>query len=112
MPRGFVPIEATRIRTSVHRRRRPGQRAGSENAVTDDPVAEFLTREVVALPTARTPNAHSAESARAVRLYRAEVEHLDDGLVAAAGIRSPGAREPDSVLWSPGVDTDFGAPLR
>jgi hypothetical protein len=42
-------------------------------------------------------------------LHQAELLHLDDGLVAAAGL--PGlARPPDSVLYSPGVPVTFGAP--
>ena len=45
-------------------------------------------------------------------LHRAEVLALDDGLVAAAGLRDVAARPPDSVLWSPGVRAAFGPPER
>ncbi|MBC7594023.1 MAG: DUF2071 domain-containing protein [Kineosporiaceae bacterium] len=44
-------------------------------------------------------------------LRRAELEHLDDGLVAAAGLAGVAAREPDSVLHSAGVRTVFGTPV-
>jgi uncharacterized protein YqjF (DUF2071 family) len=40
-------------------------------------------------------------------LHRAELEHLDDGLVAAAGLPQP-LGTPTSVLWSPGVRVRFG----
>jgi uncharacterized protein YqjF (DUF2071 family) len=39
-------------------------------------------------------------------LHRAEVVHLRDDLVAAAGVRVTGP--PDTVHWSPGVDARFG----
>jgi len=52
-----------------------------------------------------TPNVHGQWP-----LHGAMLEHLDDGLVGAAGI--PVAGEPDlRVLWSPGVRTRFGAPI-
>lgn len=51
------------------------------------------------------PNAHDEWP-----LHRAEVLDLDDGLVAAAGIRLP-AGPPVSVLWSPGVRVRFGPRL-
>jgi uncharacterized protein YqjF (DUF2071 family) len=47
------------------------------------------------------PNAH-----REWPLHRAEVTHLDEDLLATAGVRVTGP--PDSVLWSPGVDARFG----
>jgi uncharacterized protein YqjF (DUF2071 family) len=41
-------------------------------------------------------------------LYAAELHHLQDGLVEAAGIRVNGP--PESVLYSPGVRSRFGRP--
>lgn len=41
-------------------------------------------------------------------LHRAEVEALDDELVAAGGFPGVTSRPPDSVLWSPGVRAAFG----
>ncbi|MBI9115747.1 YqjF family protein [Sanguibacter suaedae] len=45
-------------------------------------------------------------------LHHARVTHLDDSLVAAAGLPGLVDRAPDSVLWSPGVRTVFGTPRR
>ncbi|MGK5741085.1 YqjF family protein [Micromonospora sp. URMC 103] len=43
-------------------------------------------------------------------LHRAELVHLDDELVGAAGLTPPESA-PVSVLWSPGVAVRFGAPV-
>jgi len=43
-------------------------------------------------------------------LHAAALVELDDTLVSAAGLPFLAGREPDSVLWSPGVTTDFGLP--
>lgn len=43
-------------------------------------------------------------------LHPAELVHLDDGLLGAAGLEVAGP--PESVLFSPGVDTVFGSPWR
>ena len=53
--------------------------------------------------TLYVPNTHTAWP-----LYRAQVTHLEDQLVAAAGINVTGP--PESVLFSPGVSTQFGRP--
>jgi uncharacterized protein len=45
------------------------------------------------------------------RLHHAQLLDLDDGLVAAAGLPGVTRRAPDSVLWSPGVETVFGLPV-
>ena len=45
-------------------------------------------------------------------LQQAELLHLDDGLLAAAGFDGLAERVPDSVLYSPGVTTVFAAPQR
>jgi uncharacterized protein YqjF (DUF2071 family) len=44
-------------------------------------------------------------------LHRAELVHLDDGLLVAAGLPAP-TSEPVSVLASPGVQVRFGLPER
>ncbi|MEH0826818.1 MULTISPECIES: YqjF family protein [unclassified Micromonospora] len=44
-------------------------------------------------------------------LHRAELRHLDDELVTAAGLPPP-AGPPASVLFSPGVPVRFGPPVR
>ena len=51
------------------------------------------------------PNTHAPWPLRS-----AELLHCRDGLLAAAGFPGIADREPDSVLWSPGVRTQFGLP--
>ena len=53
--------------------------------------------------TIYVPNTHSAWP-----LYRAQLIGLEDQLVRAAGIEVAG--QPESVLFSPGVHTQFGWP--
>ena len=53
--------------------------------------------------TLYVPNTHTAWP-----LYRAQVTQLEDQLIAAAGINVTGP--PESVLFSPGVRTQFGRP--
>ena len=102
----------------VTRRRWPGPRgvgaritvrAGGELAGRD-PLADFLTarwglHSHYAGRTVYVPNRHDPWP-----LHHAELLHLDDGLVAAAGLPGVSASAPDSVLWSPGVRTAFGRP--
>lgn len=86
-----------------------------EVATTDEPVDDPLTRFL----TDRW-RLFSATRRRALRTapvdhppwtrFRARVEHLDDTLVAAAGLTPP-AGAPHSV-WSPGVDVRIGRPRR
>jgi uncharacterized protein YqjF (DUF2071 family) len=44
-------------------------------------------------------------------LHSATLEHLDDGLLGAAGFADLAGRAPDSVLFSPGVYSIFGPRL-
>ncbi len=53
------------------------------------------------------PNTHRPWPLRA-----AELLHCDDELVSAAGFPGVTDRPPESVLWSPGVRTQFGRPRR
>ena len=78
--------------------------------IRSGPVADFLTarwglftrrgRKTVWLPNEHPP----------WQLHAAELVDLDDELVAAAGLPGIVDRPPDSVLFSPGVTTRFGAP--
>ena len=98
---------ATRGRT-VHRsavRLRPGPRLA-----TADPLADFLTarwalHEAHLGVTWYVPNVHEPWP-----LHTAEVTHLDDELVAAAGFPALRHRPPDLVHSSPGVSVRFGFP--
>jgi uncharacterized protein YqjF (DUF2071 family) len=74
-----------------------------------DPLADFLTARwgLFTAQRGRTlflPNEHEPWQLRS-----AELLDLDDGLVAAAGLPGVTDRAPDSVLFSPGVETRFGS---
>ncbi|WP_336923710.1 YqjF family protein [Aquipuribacter sp. SD81] len=101
------------------RRRWPGPRgAGGTVRVRlgapltqPDPLATFLTARWGLHTRVRgrlrwVPNEHERWP-----LHRAELLHLDDSLVAAAGLEGVVDRPPDSVLASPGVTSRFGAPV-
>ena len=111
-PEGLACPEGPCAGYSV-RRYRGGAR--SDFAVAPEPDAEVTDPLSVHL-TARfglhtrfrgrtlyVPNTHNAWP-----LYRAQLTRCEDQLVAAAGINV--ARPPESVLFSPGVRTQFGRP--
>ncbi len=80
------------------------------DVVRDDPLASFLTARWGlhtrwAGRSMFVPNKHESWPLRT-----ATVQHLDDNLVAAAGLPGISDKQPDSVLWSPGVQTTFGMP--
>jgi uncharacterized protein YqjF (DUF2071 family) len=108
--------------TYTSRRRWPGPRGArsgialrvGERLTGQDPLAGFLTarwglHQTSRLDRGRTaywPNEHPTWP-----LHAAELLHLDEELLAAAGL--PGVSgPPDSVLFSPGVDVRFGPRLR
>ena len=114
-----IQCDGDRI-TYTSRRRWPGP-VGARTRVTvrvsdvpvrHDPLADFLTARW-ALHThhlGRTlylPNTHTAWP-----LVRAELLELDDELLDVAGLPGVAQRPPDSVLFSTGVRTQFGFPLR
>lgn len=80
--------------------------------VEADPLADFLTARW-GMFTARggrtrfLPNEHEPWPLQAAQLVS-----LDDELVAAAGLPGVTNRPPDSVLFSPGVETRFGRDVR
>jgi uncharacterized protein YqjF (DUF2071 family) len=100
------------------RRRWPGPRGAASLAVVrigssvvqGDPLADFLTARW-GLHTRRfgrtlfLPNTHASWP-----LVTAELLQLDDELLAVAGLPGVASRPPDSVLFSRGVRTQFGAP--
>lgn len=76
-----------------------------------DPLADFLTARWGLHTRVRghlhyVPNEHEPWP-----LHHADLLHLDDSLVAAAGLPGLVDRAPDSVLASPGVTTRFGLPF-
>jgi uncharacterized protein YqjF (DUF2071 family) len=77
----------------------------------DEPITRFLTARwglVSAGP--RGALTHAPIDHPAWRLHTAEVLHLDDALLVAAGLPAPRGRP--SAMWSPGVAVDVGRPRR
>lgn len=113
-------VEADGVITYASRRLWPAPRGAStrivvrpgDTEVSDDPLADFLTARW-GLHTRRLgrtfflPNQHDPWP-----LHTAELLALDDELVAVAGLPGLVDRPPDSVLFSRGVRTQFGAPAR
>lgn len=82
----------------------------STRMVEGDALANFLTARwgLFTRRRGRTlflPNHHEPWT-----LYEASVIDLDDTLLALAGFPGLAERAPDSVLYSPGVETRFGSP--
>lgn len=73
------------------------------------PVDDFLTARWALHTRAWGRTLHMPNDHPRWPLHRASLLHLDDGLLAAAGMPALD-RPPDSVLYSPGVPVTFGAP--
>ncbi|MFI6263751.1 YqjF family protein [Micromonospora sp. NPDC051006] len=103
--------------TYTCRRRWPGPRgASSELSVRvgaplaePSPLEHFLTARWGLHTRAHGRTLHLPNVHPRWPLHRAELVHLDDQLVRAAGLPAP-ASAPVSVLYSPGVPVRFGAP--
>jgi uncharacterized protein YqjF (DUF2071 family) len=108
------------ITTSVHRRWPRPPRDTGDTAIAvrdlgpdaaDDPLDRFLTARWGLFATTRRGRFRYAPVDHpAWPLRHAEVLHLDDRLVTAAGLPQP-VGEP-RVRWSPGVDVRIGRPTR
>ena len=95
--------------------RRYGQGAGSSFAVVpqpdatvDDPLSVFLTARFGMHGRFRGRSIYIPNTHKPWPLCSAELHQLKDELVASAGISTSGP--PESVLYSPGVRTQFGRP--
>ncbi|WP_370543710.1 YqjF family protein [Glaciihabitans sp. INWT7] len=75
--------------------------------VVDDPLADFLTARWRLFVGRGGKTAVQANRHGAWPLLTAELIELDDALLAAAGLPGIADRAPDSVLFSPGVLTQF-----
>ena len=73
-----------------------------------DPLSIFLTARYGMHGRFRGRTIYVPNTHHEWPLFGAEVQHLSDGLVGAAGISVSGP--PESVLYSPGVRTRFGRP--
>lgn len=79
-------------------------------AVVGDPIADFLTSRWAFHETHLGRTRVGANHHRPWPIQPAELVYLDDTLLAAAGFPGLAATAPDSVLYSPGVDTVFSRP--
>ena len=111
---GAAPVTAVGTRAGYWVRRfRDGAR--SDFAVTPkfdveatDPLSLHLTARFGLHTRLRGRTLHVPNTHTAWPLYRAQLSRCEDQLVAAAGISVAGP--PESVLFSPGVRTQFGRP--
>lgn len=78
----------------------------------DDPLASFLTSRWAYHQRHLGSTWYGRNLHRPWPLQRAELLALDDGLLSRAGFPGLTARAPDSVLYSPGVETVFTVPRR
>ncbi len=80
-----------------------------DTPVVNDPTADFLTARWGLFTTRRSrtiflPNQHEPWT-----LFSAQLITLEDSLMERAGLSGVANRPPDSVLYSPGVTTQFGS---
>lgn len=113
-------VRAGDVVTSRVRRRWPSatQPATTQIAVRSgaridegDPLARFLTARWGLISATRRGRLRYAPVDHPIwHLHEAELLHLDDHLIAAAGLPQP--HEAPLVMWSPGVDVRVGRPTR
>ncbi|TFB97831.1 DUF2071 domain-containing protein [Cryobacterium adonitolivorans] len=78
--------------------------------VVDDSLADFLTARWALFTRVRGRTLRLRNHHQPWRLYTAELVSIEDTLLSEAGFPGlAGSRAPDSVLYSPGVTTWFGA---
>ncbi|TFC87873.1 DUF2071 domain-containing protein [Cryobacterium sinapicolor] len=77
--------------------------------VVGDPLADFLTARWALFTRTRGRTVHLRNHHEPWELFQAELVSLDDTLLAMAGFPGLAGRAPESVLYSPGVTTWFGA---
>lgn len=78
------------------------------HAAANDPLSIFLTARFGMHGRFKGRSVYVPNSHQDWPLFSAKVNRLSDGLIAAAGISVSGP--PESVLYSPGVQTRFGRP--
>lgn len=78
------------------------------NEVADDPLSVHLTARFGMHSAFRGKSFYVPNTHKPWPLYRANAGLISDSLVSAAGLGVSGP--PDSVLYSPGVQTQFGRP--
>ncbi len=89
---------------------RPGSDPAANAALADDPITTFLTARWGFHESHRGRTIYCRNHHEPWPLQTAELIHLDDGLLAAAGFDGLAGRAPDSVMYAAGVTTTFAAP--
>lgn len=84
----------------------------SSSPVVGDPLADFLSARWRLFVRRGSHTVVQANRHTAWPLFEAELLELDDELLQAAGLPGVALRQPDSVLYSPGVLTQFSLPQR
>jgi uncharacterized protein YqjF (DUF2071 family) len=82
----------------------------SDVSVRDDPLADFLTARWRLFVRRGSRTLVQANQHGPWPLFEAQLLEIDDGLLAASGFGDLALRPPDSVLYSPGVLTQFSGP--
>jgi uncharacterized protein YqjF (DUF2071 family) len=101
-------IEYTASRHSGRGGTRIVARPGTE-PVVGDATADFLTARWGLFTTDRKGTVFLPNHHEPWELFSAELITLEDSLLELSGISGVAGRAPDSVLYSPGVTTQFGA---
>lgn len=91
---------------------RPSRQSGAAADLAQDPVASFLTSRWGFHERHLGRTLYCRNSHEPWPLQPAELTHLEDGLLSAAGFDGLSERAPDSVLYAPEVTTVFAAPQR
>ncbi len=78
--------------------------------VVGDPIADFLTARWGLFTTRRKETVFLPNYHEPWELFTAELITLEDSLLELSGISGVAGRAPDSVLYSPGVTTQFAGP--
>lgn len=91
---------------------RPSEDTTANLTLATDPLATFLTARWGFHESHRGRTIYCRNHHEPWPLQHAELVHLEDGLLAAAGFAGITDRSPDSVLYAPAVTTVFGAPQR
>ncbi|MCH8561443.1 DUF2071 domain-containing protein [Nesterenkonia sp. DZ6] len=91
---------------------RPIPDPAADAELAQDPVAEFLTARWGFHERHLGRTIYCRNSHEPWPLQHAELVHLEDGLLAAAGFPGLSTRAPDSVLYAPAVTTVFAPPQR
>ncbi|MFJ6000721.1 YqjF family protein [Arthrobacter sp. NPDC092385] len=99
---GYDVVRYRRQATSRFAVRPQGDRT-AEDTLSLELTARFGLHSTLAGRTLYIPNTHAPWP-----LHPATLTEFDDGLLGAAGLRVEGP--PESVLYSPGVQTQFGKP--